>query len=111
MIIRNIDTNDGLVNGASGILREIDYTSEKGVENPTCVWIEFPEEKIGQKARSQVKCKEFKGKKLTPIHRELLAFTKKVSMKKGSKKIQVSRQQFPIVPAEAIIKAKAVHIH
>lgn len=53
MIIFNIDTEDGLANGATGILRQIDCKQENSV--PYRLWIEFPDEKIGKKIRSKMK--------------------------------------------------------
>lgn len=94
MIVVNINTNDGLVNGATGVLREIDCKSVKGSQIPYRLWLEFPEERIGPKARSKEKNRKYLDKDLTPIHFYQCTFTKYQST--------VNRTQFPLVPSEAI---------
>lgn len=55
MITNNIDIADGLVNGAIGILRRIDFSHAEN--NPTVVrvWLEFDNDSIGKEARESVK--------------------------------------------------------
>lgn len=99
IIVVNIDTNDGLVNGATGILREIDCTSGKDSQIPYRLWLEFPEEKVGPMARSKETNRKYLGKNLTPIRPYQCNFTK---YQQGSGQITINRTQFPLVPAEAI---------
>lgn len=99
MIVVNINTNDGLVNGATGILRDIDCISAKDSQIPKRLWLEFPEEKIGSMARSKETNRKYLGKNLTPIYPYQCNFTK---YQQGSGQIAVNRTQFPLVPAEAI---------
>ena len=44
MIVINIDVEDGLVNGACGIIKHITF-SDKNV--PLIIWLEFDNDKIG----------------------------------------------------------------
>ncbi|KAI8122472.1 hypothetical protein CVS40_6743 [Lucilia cuprina] len=41
----NTNTSDGLVNGAAGVLMDIDINSHTG--NPTILWILFSKENVG----------------------------------------------------------------
>uniref|UniRef100_A0ABD2WVZ8 ATP-dependent DNA helicase n=1 Tax=Trichogramma kaykai TaxID=54128 RepID=A0ABD2WVZ8_9HYME len=95
MITKNIDVEDGLVNGAYGILQWIDY---KNNIEPTTLWIDFGKnKKIGNKAKKAHKLSypETDEKNLIPIQKTTVTNT----LKSG---VQESRYQFPITPAEAI---------
>ena len=46
----NLDLEDGLVNGAAGIMRKKDFCSLTHL--PTIIWIEFENEIVGKKLRS-----------------------------------------------------------
>ncbi|XP_050311011.1 uncharacterized protein LOC126746712 [Anthonomus grandis grandis] len=50
MISMNVDTSDGIVNGATGILRQIDYDRNK---IPFRVWMKFFDSKSGQECRKR----------------------------------------------------------
>ena len=41
MVTSNIDIEDKLVNGTSGVLREIDTTLVGGIHTPETLWFEF----------------------------------------------------------------------
>ncbi|XP_011858135.1 PREDICTED: ATP-dependent DNA helicase PIF1-like [Vollenhovia emeryi] len=45
MVVTNIDVEDGLVNGACGILRKI--TFKQGTEEPIIIWLDFNNNRIG----------------------------------------------------------------
>ena len=98
MLTNNIDVQDGLVNGACGILRKI--TFKEGSNEISKIWIEFSFDRVGKNARNKYKEYIFKNnidEKLTPISKQRTALN--VSEILGS---QVIRKQFPIVAAEAI---------
>ncbi|XP_050313018.1 uncharacterized protein LOC126748056 isoform X30 [Anthonomus grandis grandis] len=97
MISMNVDTSDGIVNGATGILRQIDYDQNKV---PYRVWMEFFDSKSGQECRKR---NESLRKSMgvlytwTPIERAARA----VKIQKGSN-VHVERLQFPLVISEGI---------
>ena len=98
MVIANIDTEDGLVNGAVGTLWEWDYetnikTQEKRVFR---VWIEFEDESIGNKTRNKYISTESRNG-WTPIERR-----KEESHIKATQIVKFTRHQFPIVPSQAM---------
>ncbi|XP_050303800.1 uncharacterized protein LOC126741439 [Anthonomus grandis grandis] len=97
MISMNIDTSDGIVNGATGILRQIDYNQN---QIPYRVWIEFFDDKSGKecrnKAQSLMKSKHIPST-WTPIEKAARA----IKIKKGSN-VHVERLQFPLLISEGI---------
>ncbi|CAF3578362.1 unnamed protein product [Rotaria sp. Silwood1] len=101
MMTVNIDTEDGLVNGACGKLIMIDYGKlQKTNETVPCrIWIKFNEEKTGRKARvnfQNVMRNRNIDLSLTPIE----PVTRQINTK--STNFKVERKQFPLVPCEAI---------
>lgn len=101
MMTVNIDTEDGLVNGACGILMLIDYgTLQKTNETVPCrLWIKFNEEKTGRKARANfhnVMLARSIDSSLTPIE----SVTRQINTR--STNFKVERKQFPLVPSEAM---------
>ncbi|MCP4161026.1 MAG: AAA family ATPase [Deltaproteobacteria bacterium] len=71
MISNNIDNNDGLTNGASGILKYITFHNDK----PYIVWIDFNKPKIGQLCRKKAVQKKWYSEAIdrnwTPIQKKL----------------------------------------
>ena len=53
MVTVNINTADGLVNGASGELMAIDINSQ--TNKPSTLWFDFRDESVGTDARSKKK--------------------------------------------------------
>ncbi|KAG5666229.1 hypothetical protein PVAND_017804, partial [Polypedilum vanderplanki] len=96
MVSTNIDVSDGLFNGASGILRFVEISNRK----INCVYIEFDDESIGGKARSsryRVMTTNQIRNRWTPIKATKKSF---YTCQGGS--VQIAREQFPLVMAEAI---------
>ncbi|CAF1291957.1 unnamed protein product [Rotaria sordida] len=101
MMTVNIDTEDGLVNGACGKLIMIDYGKlQKTNETVPCrLWIQFSEEKTGRKARANfhnVMRNRNIDLSLTPIE----PVTRQINTR--STNFKVERKQFPVVPCEAM---------
>jgi hypothetical protein len=94
-----MDIADGLVNGASGVLREVDFRTINGTQTPQTLWIEFDSPRIGSSARSRSYPRMFGTKNLTPVARETRDIQRKASEHKF---VLVSRSQFPVVAAESI---------
>lgn len=102
----NIDVSDGLFNGATGILRRIDYGKTKdGRSIPVRAWIEFQSHLIGVNQRLK-----FKGlmtnsdipETWTPIQR----ITKELSVSFKYSGLTLRRQQIPLISANAMTIAK-----
>lgn len=55
MITVNVDTSDGLVNGATGVLKSIEFGVhvETGRKRPLRLWILFDDESSGQNTRNK----------------------------------------------------------
>ena len=105
-ISSNVDTEDGLANGATCVLRYVTKhakaTNNKlSVKQVLIVWVEFENEIIGKKIRNVYKhlYKHAINCKWTPI----MSISRQFNV--GRKHIEVSRQQFPLRPAAA----KTVH--
>ncbi|CAF3949464.1 unnamed protein product, partial [Rotaria sordida] len=101
MMTVNIDTEDGLVNGACGKLIMIDYGKlQKTNETVPCrLWIKFSEKKTGRKARANfhnVMRNRNIDLSLTPIE----PVTRQINTR--STNFKVERKQFPLVPCEAM---------
>lgn len=98
MVTVNINVSDGLFNGASGILRRIDILHGKAGN----IYVEFDDTKVGSQARSDpnyIRLMTAAGAPTTwtPINRQ----KKKINcLERGT--VQVVREQYPIVCAEAI---------
>lgn len=96
MMTNNIDVSDGLFNGASGILRYIEVYKGK-LQN---IWIEFDDKSVGlnlRREKSHLQEVLKLNKAWTPISRVKRSFTPTYG-----KVIQVYREQYPVVVAEAI---------
>jgi hypothetical protein len=97
----NIDPKDGLVNGAAGILKKIDFRL-LNTKRPSVLWVAFENTKIGQNLRhkhSHLYTSEI-DHAWTPVMETTVQF------QVGSwKHNQVLRRQFPLRPAAA----KSIH--
>lgn len=100
----NIDTSDGLVNGITGSLKNIDfgYNKKLNLRKPLLLWIDFENNNIGKNQRLKMIHQAEKSGinlsyKWTPIE-----YARYIIKRMKSSNIQVIRMQFPLVPAEAI---------
>ena len=98
MVSTNIDIEDGLVNGSSGVLRQIDTYQVGSEQVVQRAWIEFDYTTIGSRARSRLGFRTLDGKALTPITR----VERELPTKTGNTLVRVSRCQLPLVICEAI---------
>ncbi|KAG5672958.1 hypothetical protein PVAND_003045 [Polypedilum vanderplanki] len=101
MVSTNIDVSDGLFNGASGFLRFVEISNRK----INAVYIEFDDETIGARARGS-RFGIMRANKInmrwTPINTTKKAF---YVCKGGA--VQVCREQYPLLMAEAITVHKS----
>lgn len=105
MITNNLNIEDGLVNGAIGTLEEYTILAN----NHFRLWIQFPEENVGKIRRREVE---------HPTWTAIDMIKREIRLRKNQP-ITIVRQQFPLIPAEAITihksqgatyKAVAVHL-
>jgi hypothetical protein len=92
MVTVNIDTADGLVNGASGILMDIGFNTSN---SPQILWIKFLDDSVGLNARA--KCPHPLERSWTPIFKTIKSF-----QFHSNQQVSIDRNQFPVVPAEGI---------
>ena len=97
MVVVNVDTEDGLVNGAVGVLKSWDMeTHEKsGEQRVSRVWLQFDDKRIGSIARSS--CASKQAVNLTPLERR----NEEICTKLGNI-VKFVRKQIPLTPAMAI---------
>lgn len=102
MVTNNVNTEDGLVNGATGYLRQVTSGSNG---RTSVLWLQFEDPVIGQITRRQQNAQMLQqdpSGQLIPI----LKVAKPVKQgRRGN--YEVVRSQFPVVPAEAITIHKA----
>ncbi|XP_031629676.1 uncharacterized protein LOC116344956 [Contarinia nasturtii] len=98
MITTNIDIEDGIVNGACGVLKYIQF-EENQPNKPKTLFMDFSSDRVGSKARREYKHNlgDIVHESWVPIQRT----AREISMSKGAK-FQVFRIQFPIMAAEAL---------
>ena len=114
MVTINVATADGIVNGAIGRLKHFDYgTDRSGAERVTLLWMDFEEERVGRQQRQVFadRIAELRehgvlkdGDIWTPIKLKTEPIYK---FNIGRVRCKVIRQQFPVVPAEAVTIHKA----
>lgn len=98
MMTINIDIEDGLVNGACGVLRHIHF--EKDI--PLVLYIHFDSKRVGQKLKAELAARyhhpsEDEKKEWVPILKSTKEITTHVNQRH-----QIYRKQFPVVLAEAV---------
>ena len=89
MIVINIDVEDGLVNGACGILKNITF-SNKNI--PLIIWLEFDNNKIGKKYK--VKYNNYM--KENNIDSKLIRINKMDVIINTKSNHQITRSQLPV---------------
>lgn len=101
MMTYNVNTEDGLCNGATGTLKQIDFGSnEKNEKKPLRLWIKFHDESVGQLLRNKYKSRMDNfhiPTTWTPV--EPIALT--IATRKTSS-LKINRKQFPLTLAHAI---------
>ena len=105
IVTSNLYIEDGLVNGACGILKTITFCSEKKKNMPFILWLSFPEIRIGRKAKekfTELMSKDNIDSDCVPIQQisSSLSVLQKCQY-------QIFRKQFPVVPAEVLIVHKS----
>ena len=101
----NIDTNDGMTNGATCYVKAIDYRQDNTTQKqPSLIWVKFTDQNVGQITRS--KYYQLYDKTInaswTPVFDTKRTFSHRP--KKG-KNVIVTRIQFPLKPSAA----KTIH--
>ena len=99
MVTNNVDKEDGLVNGAVGVLRELSYwNSEVAI-----LWLFFDDKRIGGKSRngSKNKFSRFVSEGLTPLYKVVRSF-RVINNCAQLGHLVVERMQFPVVQASAL---------
>ena len=100
----NNDIQDGLVNGATGILQRIEYgTKSDTLERVHCILcIEFDDPSVGKDKRTNSKYRFLRDHTIqrnwTPIGLEIRRFQRG----KGVSSYKIVRKQFPFIVAEAL---------
>jgi len=84
MQTKNVDIQDGLVNGATGTIMKLDISADKPLNGT--IYVRFDDPKIGKQAKSKSRYKN-----LVPIK----AITAGFSITDKSSSVQVERTQFP----------------
>ena len=100
MIVINIDLEDGLVNGACGILKHITFSNK---DVPLIIWLDFNNNKIGNK--SQIKYNSYI--KEYNIDYKLIPISKMDVIINTKNNYQFIRSQLSVCPAEAMIIHKS----
>ena len=95
MVSTNVDIADGLCNGTTGLLYEIDKFNER----VSRLWFDFKDFDIGFRSRSKLRPRlTSDNRPLTPIDRII----RDIQSKGDNRIVTVHRRQFPLVVAEAI---------
>ncbi|KAK3923890.1 ATP-dependent DNA helicase [Frankliniella fusca] len=106
MVTYNVDTEDGICNGATGTLKQINYgINHKGEKKPLRVWIEFDDKSVGKIARKKLTSLIANNKipnTWTPL--DPIALTIKT---RKTSSLKVNRKQFPLTLAHALTVHKS----
>lgn len=101
MISYNVDTNDGICNGATGTLRKIDFgINHQGKKKPLRLWIEFDDAESGVALRKK-HASAMKNMNIPKNWTPILPIALTVKTKKNSN-LRVNRKQFPLIVAHAL---------
>ena len=99
VISNNVDKNDGLINGAVGVLKEVTLVDEK----PFLAWLKFGDVNTGRQLRAKLQKRfpEEIAAGWTPISRVVKSFCLRLHGRNKSM-VAVDRSQFPMCPAAAL---------
>ena len=89
-ITQNLNVQDGLFNGTSGILKFIQY--REGYEKPIALWLELEEEMIGQTQRRIYS--HYRTPEIPNLWTPVFAVSREFKIK--DPKVTIRRKQFPI---------------
>ncbi|XP_070561973.1 uncharacterized protein [Ptychodera flava] len=89
----NLDVEDGLTNGATCVLKKIEY--KQGLSKPAILWVKFIDNKIGQNWRQ--KYQSFYTSNIKKSFTPIFAITRTFPVNRA----YVTRQQFPLCPSSA----------
>ena len=89
-VTHNLNVQDGLVNGAAGYLRYVQFSDIS--DRPMALWFEFEEERIGENQR--ITYKQYRDKNVAEIWAPIFAYTSDFVIEELD--ITVQRTQFPI---------------
>lgn len=108
MMRTNLDVEDGLVNGTTGVLKYI--VKDKDNQRATLLWFDYGHDEIGRKTRAEAQ-------KNLPAYRQILErfpnwtplspMTVTLKLQKTCKDWRIKRTQFDIVAAEVLTIHKA----
>ena len=65
MLLKNVDTSDGLVNGACGTVSKVFFNDNN--KKPSMIYVTFDDEKVGKAVRCKKPCPQLGFEKATPI--------------------------------------------
>jgi hypothetical protein len=100
MLIKNLNIEDGLVNGTCGRLERIEY-DPKNPSRAKCLWFDFFEPDVGVNTREKYGAKEFtspRDKVLTPITES----SDQIKYNYNKLNCVITREQFPLIECEAL---------
>lgn len=97
MITHHINTSDGLTNGATCKIMTVHSVNN----NPTVVWVLFPEEDIGTVTRQENRHLYLARADIKTSWTPILK-TQREFQVGNNNKVRIVRKQFPLTPAEAI---------
>ena len=98
MVTNNIDVNDGLTNGARGTVTNI--ITDQNQQKIQAILVQFDNQAIGEDAKKKSKYKHI-NKDAVPIVQSEVSFPVK-----GASSFNVTRRQFPLMPAWAVTSHK-----
>lgn len=96
MVTSNIDCEDGLVNGATGTLGHVTLLNDQAIK----IWLNFNDNDIGKRARSPF-TEYMKKHNINLNFVPIAPHSVPLNVKKLTEH-NIVREQFPVVPAEAI---------
>ena len=100
MMTVNVDTSDGLVNGATGRLKLIEHSPGPN-SKPLRVWVQFDDDSVGCRTRNNNKSVQ-KNLAVPQTWTPIEPISRVARRRQGGGSLQVLRKQFPLVPAQAI---------